>query len=130
LLDPLPNIRGTRFDFDAVLLTTTQKIYGFLVDKCDVRQVQDQLLARCFGIEQYSQVIDVSFLDAATELEQNSALARSLNFEHANFPMACDAKTTSGNPMSKAIHLKESHLGIGMASEFPTIGDISDRQAA
>jgi len=38
-------------------------------------------------------------------------------------------QTTGGNPMSKAIQLKESHLGIGMAAEFPTIGDIPDRQA-
>jgi hypothetical protein len=92
LLDPLSDVGWTWFDFDAVLLATTQKIYGFLADERDIRQIQDQVLAFRFRAEQLSQVIDVCRLDAPAELEQDTTLSRTLNFEHANSPMPCDAR--------------------------------------
>jgi hypothetical protein len=75
LLDPLSDVRRTRFDFDAELLATAQKIYGFLADERDIRQIQYQLLARGFRFEQYSEVIEVRRLDAPTELEDDPAFA-------------------------------------------------------
>src|SRR5580704_16294425 len=82
LLDPLSDVGRTRFDFDAVLFATAQKIYSFLADERDIRQIQYQLLTCSLRFEQSSQVIGVCRLDAPTQLEHDSALARTLNLEH------------------------------------------------
>jgi hypothetical protein len=71
------------FDFDAAPLAIAQEIDGVLVDERDVGQIQNQLPLRRFRVEQHSELPDVCRLDSAAELEHDSTIARSLNFEHA-----------------------------------------------
>jgi hypothetical protein len=71
------------FDFDAARLATAQEIDSLLVHEGDVRQIQNQLGPRRFRVEQSSQFLNVCRLDSSAELEHDSAIARSLNFEHA-----------------------------------------------
>jgi hypothetical protein len=83
--NPFTNIGRTIFELNSIGFATGQKLYGVTIQERYVFQIQSQVVALTFQIEQSLQFCDVLGLDSAAERKDNFAVCRSLDFQHAYF---------------------------------------------
>jgi len=73
------------FELDAIGFAAAEKLDGILADKHHVPQIQNQLLPRWLGGEQFLKLLDfLRCFDPAAEYEQNSPVRCSPSPQHAS----------------------------------------------
>ncbi|HEV2493385.1 MAG TPA: hypothetical protein VG204_10000 [Terriglobia bacterium] len=84
MIDPPSDMERTVLKLDAIGLAQAEEFDGILVDERHVRQIQNQLLPRCLGGEQFLKLRDILCFDPATECEQDLTIPRSPSSQHAS----------------------------------------------